>query len=133
MAIGYGIACPKPPKRERKTPTRIRRTAKPKGERDRIAKVRAYIIARERNVCRCCRFRVGQSMHELLPRSRGGKISRTNSVWLCGDGVAGCHGLIQRYEILGRLWRTCGGRPDVFHPEIIKGDGLAQTDGRPAD
>ena len=85
--------------REKKTPQPIRRKSKSLSERTHISDVRAYIIGRERNVCRCCRVRVGQSMHELLPRSLGGKVSRKNSVWLCGDGVWGCHGLIQRHEI----------------------------------
>jgi hypothetical protein len=38
-------------------------------------------------------------MHELLPRSVGGKRCPTNSVAVCGDGVRGCHGLLQRHEI----------------------------------
>lgn len=99
MAIGYGQSAPKPPKRETKAPTRIRTHRKPKADRDHVSAVRQYIIGRERNVCRCCRVRVGQSMHELIPRSLGGKISRKNSVWLCGDGVNGCHGFLQRREI----------------------------------
>ena len=86
--------------REKKTPQPIRRKSKSLSERTHIADVRAYIIGRERNVCRCCRIRVGQSMHELRPRSLGGKVSRKNSVWLCGAGVNGCHGFIQRYEIV---------------------------------
>lgn len=85
--------------RVKKTPRRIRTKAKPKAERDRIAEVRDYVRGRERGRCRCCRFRAGQSMHELKPRSLGGKVSRKNSVWVCGDGVNGCHGLIQRHEI----------------------------------
>lgn len=41
-------------------------------------------------------------MHELVFRSQGGKRSATNSVAVCGDGVRGCHGLLQRHEI---AWR----------------------------
>ncbi len=93
-------AIPKPAPRVKKTPQRIKRRSKSLSERTHIADVRAYIIGRERNVCRCCRVRVGQSMHELRPRSLGGKVSRKNSVWVCGDGVQGCHGLIQRHEIV---------------------------------
>ncbi len=38
-------------------------------------------------------------MHELLFRSLGGKVSKRNSVAVCGDGVRGCHGFLQRNEI----------------------------------
>ena len=101
MAIGYGVACPKPEKREKKARKPIRRTAKPKGERDRIAEVRQYVFARERDTCRICRCRLAQSMHEIIPRSRGGKISRKNSIAVCGQLGNGheCHGLAQRVEV----------------------------------
>lgn len=39
-------------------------------------------------------------MHELIPRSIGGKACLSNSVAVCGDGTRGCHGFCQRYEIL---------------------------------
>lgn len=38
-------------------------------------------------------------MHELKPRSLGGKRSKRNSIAACGDGVNGCHGFAQRHEI----------------------------------
>lgn len=38
-------------------------------------------------------------MHEIVPRSLGGAVSRDNSVALCGDGVRGCHGKVQRHEL----------------------------------
>lgn len=38
-------------------------------------------------------------MHEVLFRSLGGKVSKTNSIAACGDGVNGCHGFAQRNEI----------------------------------
>lgn len=44
-------------------------------------------------------------MHELKPRSLGGKESRDNSIAVCGDGVRGCHGLLQRKEIKHRFDR----------------------------
>lgn len=56
------------------------------------------MFERENYRCRCCGARA-ESMHEILPRGRGGKVSRENSVALCGDGVRGCHGKCQRYEI----------------------------------
>lgn len=85
--------------RVKKAPSRLRGTAKPKAERDRITEVRQYIIGRERDMCRCCRTRRGASMHEMKFRSQGGKISKKNSIWVCGDGVQGCHGLIHGREI----------------------------------
>jgi hypothetical protein len=38
-------------------------------------------------------------MHELVFRSLGGKRTPTNSIAVCGDGVRGCHGFLQRHEI----------------------------------
>lgn len=61
--------------------------------------VRTYVFARERNLCRCCRWRAAESMHELRPRSLRGKVSRTNSVAVCGSGTTGCHGHLQAYRI----------------------------------
>lgn len=100
MAIDYTIfAIPKPAPRVKPARTRLRTHATPKIERDRIAEIRDYVRARERGRCRCCRFRPGTSMHELRPRSLGGKVSKRNSVLVCGDGVTGCHGFLQRHEI----------------------------------
>jgi hypothetical protein len=82
-----GVACPKPERTPRKT----------------IGEIRQYVFARERGTCRCCRNRPAMSMHELRPRSLGGKVSKRNSVAVCGDGVTGCHGMLQRHEILIEL------------------------------
>lgn len=60
---------------------------------------RDYIFGRERNRCRCCRFRQADTMHEIIFRSRGGKVNCANSIAVCGDGVRGCHGFMQRHEI----------------------------------
>ena len=65
-------------------------------------KIRAYIFEREEHICRCCRIRAAASMHELLFRSLGGKVSKRNSVAVCGDGVQGCHGFLQRHAIAYR-------------------------------
>lgn len=93
------MACPKPLKAERPPRRSLRVKAKPKAERDRITEIRQYVIGRERNMCRCCRFRRGASLHEMRFRSQGGKISKKNSIWVCGDGVSGCHGLMQAHAI----------------------------------
>lgn len=62
--------------------------------------VRGYVFARERNLCRCCRSRDAESLHEIKFKSLGGKVSRKNSIAVCGDGVRGCHGFCQRHEIV---------------------------------
>ncbi len=85
----------KKPKGWRARHTAKKRRAKTKHWPD----VRAYIFARERDLCRCCRKRQAESMHELKFRSAGGKVSKANSVAVCGDGVRGCHGLLQRHQI----------------------------------
>ena len=64
-----------------------------------VSEVREYVIGRERGRCRCCRKRLGESLHEIVFRSQLGKVSKANSVWVCGDGVRGCHGLLQRHQI----------------------------------
>lgn len=68
-------------------------------KRDKTAEVRAYVFTREQGICRCCRFRRSTSMHEIRFRSNGGKVSRRNSIAVCGDGVQGCHGRLQRHDI----------------------------------
>lgn len=91
----------KPEKREKKAPTRIRTHRKPKAERDAISAIRQYVFGRERDTCRVCRCRLAQSMHEIVSRGRRGKISRRNSIAVCGQLGNGheCHGKLQRVEI----------------------------------
>lgn len=48
--------------------------------------------------CRICRRPMG-SVHEIVPKSLGGVPSLENSIAVCGDGVSGCHGFLQRHEI----------------------------------
>lgn len=65
-------------------------------------KIREYIFAREENWCRCCRLRPAESMHELISRGRGGKVSKRNSVAVCGTIVGTeqcCHTYLQQAEI----------------------------------
>lgn len=62
-------------------------------------KIHDYVFAREQDICRCCRIRRADSMHELRFRSLGGKVSKRNSVAVCGDGVRGCHGYLQQNQI----------------------------------
>lgn len=93
MAIGYGVAAPKP------KPWKRTKAAKKRLSWKRNKTTRDYIFGRERNVCRCCRVRRAETMHEIIFRSRGGKVNCANSIAVCGDGVRGCHGLMQRHEI----------------------------------
>ena len=94
MAVGYGIAAPKPARTIKQLKARAKRQ---KGTRE--ADVRVYVFARERDICRCCRKRGAVSMHELRFRSQGGKISRWNSIAVCGSGTTGCHGLMHSHAI----------------------------------
>lgn len=83
-----------------KGPTRKQIAAKAKRTRAaHVKEVRAYVFAREQGVCRCCGIRAAESMHEIRPRSLGGKVSRENSIAACGSGTTGCHGYMQDHEI----------------------------------
>lgn len=66
---------------------------------DVVAEIRCYVFGRERDVCRICRIRRAESMHELVPRSLGGKVSKRNSIAVCGSGTTKCHGWIQGHQI----------------------------------
>jgi len=94
MSIDYNaLALPK---------GQTRKQAKAKAAREHakhVKAVRAYVFDRENGICRCCRIRLADSMHEIVPRSLGGEVSRENSVALCGSGTTGCHGRIQSHRI----------------------------------
>lgn len=45
--------------------------------------------------CRICELFVPLTRHHLVPKSLGGSDVEDNIVPLCGDGVRGCHGLIE--------------------------------------
>jgi hypothetical protein len=76
-----------------------RRRAKQQG----VGEVRAYVFEREKGICRCCGYMAAESMHEIIFRSQGGLVSPENSIAVCGDGVRGCHGKLQRHEIKVRM------------------------------
>lgn len=94
MAIDYSVLPLAKPEPRRKAKRRLR-----EAHADAVAEIRVYVFGRERGLCRICRCRRADSMHELRPRSLGGKVSKANSVAVCGDGVRGCHGFAQRHEI----------------------------------
>lgn len=89
-----GFAYPKP------EPCKAKKARERVAYRDHVKAVRDYVFGRERGICRCCRVRHAESMHELVFKSRDGKVQRKNSVAVCGDGVQGCHGLLQRHEVI---------------------------------
>lgn len=97
MAIGYGQPAPK-------GETRKRIKGRAKRAASKVTKsVRAYVFEREKGICRCCGCMAAESMHEIVFRSQGGKVSPENSIAVCGDGVRGCHGRLQRHEITVRM------------------------------
>lgn len=94
MAIGYGVPAPKPEPRKK---TKAR---KARQKLTNVHLVREYVFARERDICRCCRCRPAHSMHEMRPKSLGGRVSKRNSVAVCGSGTSMCHGFLQGYQIV---------------------------------
>jgi hypothetical protein len=46
-------------------------------------------------LCRICEQRAAESLHHLCPKSLRGDDLAQNLVGLCGDGVRGCHGLVE--------------------------------------
>ncbi len=75
------------------------------------AAVRQYVFGRERDVCRCCRIRNAESMHEIVSRGRRGKVSRTNSIAVCGvivGAVPSCHTYLQQSQILVQFDKGLG-------------------------
>lgn len=65
-----------------------------------IRVIRASVFDRDRHMCRCCGVRAAQTLHNIVPRSRGGVVSTDNSIACCGTGTTGCRGFLQRHEII---------------------------------
>lgn len=112
MSEDYYRTCgiPKPEPRKRSKAREKRQQAKD------ASGVRAYVFARERDICRCCRSRRAESRHELRFRSLGGKVTKANCVAVCGDGVQGCHGFLQRNEITYVAWGNGAEDSLTFQP-----------------
>lgn len=108
------IAVPKPEPRKRAKSRTMR------VYHGHVKETRDYVFARERGICRCCRIRAAESMHELRPKSLRGKVSKRNSVAVCGDGVRGCHGMLQRHEIAVRIDHTEAEGTVLFYPQTGK-------------
>lgn len=88
------LAYPKPEPRKR-VMARAKRT-----HAEFVSEIRTYVFGRERGICRCCRVRRAESMHELRPKSLGGRVSRRNSIAVCGSGTTGCHGHLQQHQVV---------------------------------
>lgn len=90
-----GVACPKPTKTRKQLKDRRHRA-----ESATTKAVRLAVFDREQSTCRCCKVRLAESLHEIKPRSLGGKRTLSNCVALCGSGTTGCHGFVQSYRIV---------------------------------
>ncbi len=98
MAIGFGTAQPKPSRENRLRAERRIQRADQKARKS----VREYVFFREANICRCCRLRPAESMHEIRSGGAGGKVSKRNSIAVCGQivgAVPSCHTYLQSCEI----------------------------------
>lgn len=87
--------------------TRHRRKARKKRARStHISSTRAYVFEREGGICRCCRRRAAESMHELISAgAMGSRMKATNPsncVAVCGrlvGSMPSCHTYLQRNDI----------------------------------
>ncbi len=96
MGPESGLKWSKPERRRKAKDRQIR--VKTKQTKD----VRQYVFGRERYRCRCCRLRPAESLHEIHFRSHGGKVSRRNSIAVCGKLVGtdqSCHTFLQQHAI----------------------------------
>jgi hypothetical protein len=69
---------------------------------DFVGRIRAFVFGRERGICRCCRKRLAESMHELESKGAGGKVSKRNSIAVCGllvHASPSCHTYLQQNKI----------------------------------
>lgn len=58
------------------------------------------VVRARDKACRICLFRRSTEVHELVPKSKGGKASNFNSIGICGAANGGlCHSLIQQHAI----------------------------------
>jgi hypothetical protein len=82
-----------------------------------VSEVRSYVFQREQDTCRCCGWRPATSMHEIVGAgatgSRWKATNKHNSIAVCGDGVRGCHGYLQRYEIVPLQATLASGVPGI--------------------
>lgn len=63
-------------------------------------KLRALVEGRDK-VCVRCGVAVPRdedSLHHRIPRGRGGENAAVNLILLCGSGVSGCHGWVEKHR-----------------------------------
>jgi hypothetical protein len=87
-----------------------RKAVKKAARRAHVGTVRAKVMGGEDTLqrCACCLGRGAQSMHEDKPRSTfGGNVFKAvtveNSIPVCGSGTTGCHGFLQKKQIVTRI------------------------------
>jgi len=82
-------------------PRILERKAKVNASAREEKRIKAAVKARDGGCCRVCGKR-GESVHEIDPKGMGGSktaVRLDNCITVCGDGVRGCHGRLQRCEI----------------------------------
>jgi hypothetical protein len=91
----------KPKRGEYRRQLKARRRAERKAKNE---AVRPVVFSRAHGFCECCKRRRAETMHEDRPKSlfgnRSDAISEDNSYAVCGSGTTGCHGYLQRHEIV---------------------------------
>lgn len=65
-------------------------------------RTRNLLNTRSDGLCERC-GRQGHSLHHRRKRSAGGPYTLSNCVWVCGDGVQGCHGWIEHNPDAARV------------------------------
>ena len=68
-------------------------------QRSLSAAVKRAVQERDDHTCRVCGKR-SQSVHEMRPVSIGGEVALKNCIAVCGSGTTGCHGKLQRHELI---------------------------------
>jgi 5-methylcytosine-specific restriction endonuclease McrA len=82
-------------------PRVVERRAKVNAAKREERQVKAAVRLRDGGRCRVC-GKPGESVHEIDPKGMGGSrtaVRLDNCITVCGDGVRGCHGRLQRCEI----------------------------------
>lgn len=87
------IGFPKPLSRLLEKVVRQRKT------RSLSAAVKRAVKERDGGKCRVC-GKPCQSVHEMRPVSIGGEVALKNCIAVCGSGTTGCHGKLQRHELI---------------------------------
>ena len=121
---------PKPPKREKKAPKRIRPKSKKLVKKDEVwGDVRQIVLARDKYQCvakvsQYC-SKNGEHIHHLLRRSAGGSHEPENLISLC----AACHGWVHNHPAESRARGWLASRYGVEHGDSdldggVSGEGM---------